>query len=471
MACRVSTTSRTRRLAGQVNFLRCRSRASGPGGPIAMLMFSAMVTIGTPAAAEPITSPAFPGKCVEAFNQGQILARGASLRLADCNGSAEQDFRFDSGTSRLMMHRLQPQLCVDLSGAPQNGTGVLVIPCNDNPGQKWGFPFDSLLRPAVDPNKCVTHATRAGKPATGWTSDIEVDPGCEFPETGGGGICFPTFAIFYEMMISTCDRLNVQQWSLRQAGMPFPPDGIVTGKIAVTVNNMKIDDCREAGACDWRLHCGIGNEADIELVRQVEKDTGGTIDVNRSLVHQGGVPVTVTCHVREFDRGILDADVWEVVGTGTRTFNAAGPGTIQLDNSEGKVTINLTVGPRLGVIQQPLSAEQPQAVASKIDAWQALPLAGIDFSVPEAELKEWLGNPAFTPYPATTGALVKLLNGKRLRRPVFIDVIVFNYENAPGAASPRRMADVNLALLASAVVRSHNSRYGETVTDLKTLLQ
>ena len=175
------------------DFLLCQSRVSSPGRSIAMLMFSAMVTIGTPAAAEPITSPAFPGKCVEAFNQGQSLAKGALLRLADCNGSAEQDFRFDAGTSRLVMHRLQPPLCVDLFGAPQNGAGVLVNPCNDNPGQKWGFPFDSLLRSTVDPNKCVTHATRAGKPATGWTSDSEVDPGCEFGETGGG-FCSPTFA-------------------------------------------------------------------------------------------------------------------------------------------------------------------------------------------------------------------------------------------------------------------------------------
>lgn len=440
-----------------------------------LAVFSVMAMVGARALwAEPITSPAFPGKCLEAFNQGQTLERGAILRLADCNGSAEQDFRFDSGPSRLVMHRLTPPLCFDLFGPVRNGTGVWASVCSESAAQRWAFPFDSRVRPVgVDPNKCLTQTTRAGKPATGWGIDVAIaDPGCEFPEEGSGGFCVPTYDIFHEMMISTCNGSNVQKWNLRQEGMPFPPDGIVRSKIHVTIDNMKIDDCREGGSCDWRLHCGIGNEADIELVRKVDKNTGGTIDVNRSLVHEGNFPVTVTCHVREFDRGgPFDDDVWEVVGTETRTFGAAGTGTIPMDNSEGKVTINLTVSPPLGTIQQPLSVDPPQAVATRIDAMQALRLAGIDFSVPEADLKSWLGNPQYTPYPATTGALIKLFGGKRLRRPVFLDVIVYNYEHAPGATSPRKMADVDLALLARAVVEGHNKRYGEAATDLQSLLQ
>jgi hypothetical protein len=453
---------------------RSRSRRNLPVSTrfTTVLLAAAAVAMGAPPAlAEPITSPAFPGMCAEVFNQGQTLARGGWLRLAGCNGSAEQDFRFDPGTSRLFTPRLAPQLCFDLSGPVRIGAGISMNACGDGASQRWTFPFDSRLRPVgVDPNKCLTHATRVGKPATGWTIDVVMDPGCEFGELGGG-FCSPTFSAFWEMMVANCSGLAVQRWSLRQDGMPFPPDGIVSNKVHVTVSNMKIDDCKEAGTCDWKLHCGIGREADTELIGKVAKNTGGTIDVGRSLIHEGVYPVTVTCHVREFDRGFFDDDVWEVVGTVTRTFAAAGPGTIQMDNSEGKVTINLTLSPPLGVIQQPLSTEQPAALPTKIGPLLALGMVGVDFSVPQADIRDWLSNPEFTPYPAVAGALFKLFGGKRLRRPVFMDVIVFNYEHAPGARSPRRIAEVDLALLARAVVQGHNTRYGEAVGNLQNLLQ
>jgi hypothetical protein len=422
--------------------------------------------------ANPITSPAFPGKCVEAHNQGQTLERGASLRLADCNGSAEQDFRFDPVASAVSMPRLAPVLCLDLHGPPANGAGVMVAVCDGTAEQRWAFPFDSRLRPVgVDPNKCLTHAARPGKPPTGWTFDSEVaDLNCELPDdlSGGGGFCIPTFSVFWEMMIASCNGAKVQQWRLQQEGFPFPPDGLVSRRTHVAFDNMHIDDCREGGACDWRLHCGIGNEADVELFGQVEMNTGGTIAIGRSLIHEGTLPVTVTCHVREFDRGIFDPDVWEVVGTVTRTFGAAGRQAIGMDNDEGKVTINFDIS-EVGVIQQPVTIEPPQALPTKIDGFGALRLIGVGFSVPEADLRQWLGNPQFTPYPAITGALVKLLDGRRLRRPVDLDVIVYNYEHAPGASSPRKVADVDLGLLARAVVEGHNTRYGEAVDDFHRL--
>ena len=61
----------------------------------------------------------------------------------------------------------------------------------------------------------------------------------------------------------------------------------------------------------------------------------------------------------------------------------------------------------------------------KSDKVQALNDIGVDFSVNEVELRGWLNNP-FTPYPAIAEALFKILGNKRLRQPVFIDVIVFN---------------------------------------------
>jgi hypothetical protein len=58
---------------------------------------------------------------------------------------------------------------------------------------------------------------------------------------------------------------------------------------------------------------------------------------------------------------------------------------------------------------------------------------GIDFSVLETDLRQWLGN-NFTPYPALAEALLHLLEGTRLRKPVYLDVIVWNYEHSKSVA-------------------------------------
>jgi hypothetical protein len=96
---------------------------------------------------------------------------------------------------------------------------------------------------------------------------------------------------------------------------------------------------------------------------------------------------------------------------------------------------------------------------------------GIDFSVPEADLRDFLNNPQFTPYPAMADALLMLLQGKPLRQPVFLDVIVFNYEHAPGVTSPRKVTDVDFDLLRRAVLEGYNVRYGESISDFQKLLQ
>ncbi len=101
---------------------------------------------------------------------------------------------------------------------------------------------------------------------------------------------------------------------------------------------------------------------------------------------------------------------------------------------------------------------------------RSLDVAGVDFSVPEAVLIDFLNNPEFTPYPAMAKTLLRLLDGHRLRRPVFIDVIVFNYENTPGVESPRKVEDVDLGVLKNAIVEGFNNRYAETVSDFQVLL-
>ena len=73
-----------------------------------------------------------------------------------------------------MMARAAPQLCFDVNGPLRTGIPASVGACNDSAAQKWAFPFDSRLRPVgVDPNMCLTHATRVGKPAPGWGIDVE----------------------------------------------------------------------------------------------------------------------------------------------------------------------------------------------------------------------------------------------------------------------------------------------------------
>ena len=88
---------------------------------------------------------------------------------------------------------------------------------------------------------------------------------------------------------------------------------------------------------------------------------------------------------------------------------------------------------------------------------EALAAMGVDYSVPDADLREWLGNAEYTAYPALAQAL--LLTGRRFVRPVHLDVIVWNYEHAPGAASPRRVADVRADLLRAAALAASNERY------------
>jgi DNA-binding SARP family transcriptional activator len=100
---------------------------------------------------------------------------------------------------------------------------------------------------------------------------------------------------------------------------------------------------------------------------------------------------------------------------------------------------------------------------------EALRAAGVDFSVTEEALRTWLANPDFTPYPAISQVI--LLRGWRFKDPVFLDVIVWNYEQTPGMASPRDVADVKSDVLRTAVVDGSNSRHGTLGTDFERLLE
>jgi len=67
--------------------------------------------------------------------------------------------------------------------------------------------------------------------------------------------------------------------------------------------------------------------------------------------------------------------------------------------------------------------------------------------------------------------LLGLLEDTRLPKPVYLDVIVWNYEHGSGASSPHDIVEVDLARLKAAVVEGYNTRYGESVTDFEMLVQ
>ena len=109
----------------------------------------------------------------------------------------------------------------------------------------------------------------------------------------------------------------------------------------------------------------------------------------------------------------------------------------------------------------------PQLAPAVLEALAAM---GVDFSVPENELRDWLANPQFTPYPATAQALLSL--GRRLKAPVFVDVISFNYDDTPGVSSPRTLNEVRGDVLRAAIVDGWNVRYDAhvSVDDFQTIL-
>jgi hypothetical protein len=127
-------------------------------------------------------------------------------------------------------------------------------------------------------------------------------------------------------------------------------------------------------------------------------------------------------------------------------------------------SVSITVGGDT-VLQDGGPTAGPKAMLKRLST------AGIDYSVPLADLTDWLNNPEFTPYPCIAEALLKLLDGKTLRRPDYLDVIVFNYESSPGIASPRKLDDVKFDVLEAAVLAGSNTRYGEAVANFQELVQ
>lgn len=112
-------------------------------------------------------------------------------------------------------------------------------------------------------------------------------------------------------------------------------------------------------------------------------------------------------------------------------------------------------------------ADNPPPVPDNMN--RALDEIGVDFSVPESTMRDWLANPSYTPYPAIAQALLKM--GRQFKSPIYLDVIVWNYEHTERVKSPRDVSDVKTDVLEQAALDASNERYGTEVQDFEQLLR
>lgn len=118
------------------------------------------------------------------------------------------------------------------------------------------------------------------------------------------------------------------------------------------------------------------------------------------------------------------------------------------------------------VVEGDASTGSVSQLLSASDTLAALHSAGIGYSVTEQEIRSWLANAEYTPYPAIAAALLTLLRNRRLSRNVPIDVIRYYYEDERNLPSPRKVEEVDLGALAASVVDTYNNEYGAGAASL-----
>ncbi|MEV0330882.1 hypothetical protein AB0H63_31165 [Micromonospora echinospora] len=94
---------------------------------------------------------------------------------------------------------------------------------------------------------------------------------------------------------------------------------------------------------------------------------------------------------------------------------------------------------------------------------------GVDFGVPEADLRDRLIPPDCTSYFALAHALIQ--SGWRLNAPVNLDVIWWNYTRTPDVAAPRHVAEVRPDVLKAAILQGYNARHGTRVEEFEQILK
>jgi hypothetical protein len=109
-------------------------------------------------------------------------------------------------------------------------------------------------------------------------------------------------------------------------------------------------------------------------------------------------------------------------------------------------------------------------LSSTKDIEQALDGANIDFSKPESRAE--LAN-SFSKYPQFAQGCLKLLNGKKLNKKVYFDVIFWNYSEelkaSINADSPD--GDLNPSALKAAILSAYNSRNGSKALALEDIVE
>jgi hypothetical protein len=156
--------------------------------------------------------------------------------------------------------------------------------------------------------------------------------------------------------------------------------------------------------------------------------------------------------------GTLDGSWWEGVSFG-------GAGAAEPDPATA------SAAPPSPASGASASRSDADALASPQTALAAMTLAGVDSSLAESELLGHLANRDYTPYPAILEALLATIGNGRLKRPVHLDVIVWIYENGQNPpASPRSVAEVDVARLKQAVLAGFNYRYGTGETNYSDIV-
>ncbi len=140
---------------------------------------------------------------------------------------------------------------------------------------------------------------------------------------------------------------------------------------------------------------------------------------------------------------------------------------VQSDGSAPAMTIrNAATGEAL--LLDLADALNPVRILLEPDPLRRLLTRGIVHGVPEAEIRGLLGS-IDTPYPALAAAIERDFPEGGLRSPVQIDVVRRFYEEVEGAASPRRVEDVDRQALENALISAHNNLYGEKVTRIEQI--
>lgn len=242
----------------------------------------------------------------------------------------------------------------------------------------------------------------------------------------------------------------------------------------------------------------IGEPVVIELASTLgSRGPSSPMDVTLTFTAEENDAVTITpSEAKTFQIAMLQAETRRISNHPILTCKRAGQHSLQFDqqiaptregdvdpaNGNNMAGLSITVqcaaaetAPShptpptdTGNSCEPVVPGDPAQPRSSAGLLNALDRAGVDYSVPEAELLSWLSVcPPSTAYPAMGQAILE--QGWHFAAPVYLDVIVWNYESTAG--SPREVADISTEALQAAILAASNERNGTSVGDFNALLR